>query len=70
MVRRLIKAGHQCVVYDVHPPAVAELVKEGAVGAASLDELVQKLKPPRPVSKTGKRLGSINSAGLALVPEV
>jgi 6-phosphogluconate dehydrogenase len=49
MVRRLIKAGHQCVVYDRNPPVVAELVKEGAVGAASLDELAQKLKPPRPV---------------------
>jgi 6-phosphogluconate dehydrogenase len=49
MVRRLLKGGHQCVVYDLHPPAVAELVKEGAVGAATLDELAQKLKPPRPV---------------------
>jgi 6-phosphogluconate dehydrogenase len=49
MVRRLIKAGHQCVVFDRSPQNVAELVKEGAVGAASLDELVQKLKPPRPV---------------------
>ena len=49
MVRRLLKAGHQCVVFDRSPQSVAELVKEGAVGAASLDELVQKLKPPRPV---------------------
>jgi 6-phosphogluconate dehydrogenase len=49
MVRRLLKAGHQCVAYDRHPETVAELVKEGAQGAASLDELVQKLKPPRPV---------------------
>jgi 6-phosphogluconate dehydrogenase len=49
MVRRLLKGGHQCVVYDVHPSAVAELVKEGATGASSLDELAQKLKPPRPV---------------------
>jgi 6-phosphogluconate dehydrogenase len=49
MVRRLIKAGHQCVVFDRSPASVAELVKDGAVGAASLDELVQKLKPPRPV---------------------
>jgi len=49
MVRRLLKNGHQCVVYDRSPQNVAELVKEGAVGAASLDELVQKLKPPRPV---------------------
>jgi len=49
MVRRLLKAGHQCVVFDRSPQSVAELVKEGAVGAASLDELLQKLKPPRPV---------------------
>jgi 6-phosphogluconate dehydrogenase len=49
MVRRLLKGGHQCVVYDMHPAAVAELVKEGATGAVSLDELAQKLKPPRPV---------------------
>ncbi len=33
MVRRLIKAGHECVVYDVHAEAVAELAKEGATGA-------------------------------------
>jgi 6-phosphogluconate dehydrogenase len=49
MVRRLIKAGHECVVYDVNKSAIAELVKDGAVGAASLDELAKKLKPPRPV---------------------
>jgi len=47
MVRRLIKAGHQCVVYDMHPEAVANLAKEGAIGAASLAEFVQKLTPPR-----------------------
>ena len=32
MVRRLLRAGHQCVVYDLHPEAVEALVKEGAVG--------------------------------------
>lgn len=47
MVRRLIKAGHTCVVYDMHPDAVAGLVKEGAVGAASLADFVGKLVPPR-----------------------
>src|SRR5260221_11887475 len=47
MVRRLIKAGHQCVVYDMHADAVASLAKEGAVGAASLAEFVEKLTPPR-----------------------
>jgi 6-phosphogluconate dehydrogenase len=49
MVRRLIRGGHQCVVYDPHADAVQALVKEGAVGAASLDELVTKLSKPRAV---------------------
>jgi 6-phosphogluconate dehydrogenase len=49
MVRRLTKAGHKCVVYDLHADAVQALVKEGAVGAASLEELVGKLQAPRAV---------------------
>jgi len=49
MVRRLRRAGHQCVVYDLHPEAVQVLVKEGAVGATSLEDLVKKLKKPRAV---------------------
>jgi 6-phosphogluconate dehydrogenase len=49
MVRRLLRAGHQCVVNDHHPEAVKDLVKEGAVGAFSLDELVAKLSAPRAV---------------------
>ena len=47
MVRRLMRAGHQCVVYDVHQEAVQTLAKEGAVGAASLEEFVKKLNKPR-----------------------
>jgi 6-phosphogluconate dehydrogenase len=47
MVRRLMRGGHQCVVYDVAPAAVQGLVKEGATGGASLDEFVQKLTKPR-----------------------
>ncbi|MBV8136806.1 MAG: decarboxylating 6-phosphogluconate dehydrogenase [Deltaproteobacteria bacterium] len=47
MVRRLLKGGHECVVFDMNKSAVAELVKEGAVGTASLDELTSKLKKPR-----------------------
>ena len=43
MVRRLLKGGHECVVFDMSPKAVAELAKEKAVGAASLAEFVKKL---------------------------
>ncbi|HJZ53514.1 MAG TPA: decarboxylating 6-phosphogluconate dehydrogenase [Gemmataceae bacterium] len=49
MVRRLIRGGHECVVYDRHPEVVKALVKEGAVGTASLDELVKRLSKPRAV---------------------
>jgi len=49
MVRRLIKNGHQCVVYDRSPQAVASLAKEKAVGASSLADLVKKLEKPRAV---------------------
>ena len=47
MVRRLMKAGHTCVVYDRDPENTAKLVAEGAIGAATLDEFVAKLTPPR-----------------------
>ena len=47
MVRRLIKRGHSCVVFDRSPQAVGDLVKENAVGAESLVELVKKLQKPR-----------------------
>ena len=47
MVRRLLRAGHPCLVYDIHPQTVQALVKEGAVGAASLQDLVHKLRKPR-----------------------
>src|ERR1700728_1955757 len=47
MVRRLMRAGHQCVVYDVHSETVQSLAKVGAVGANSLEDFVKKLKPPR-----------------------
>jgi 6-phosphogluconate dehydrogenase len=49
MVRRLQKAGHQCVVFDRSPQAVEELGKEKATGAASLQDLVKKLDKPRAV---------------------
>ena len=49
MVRRLIRGGHQCVVYDRSPAAVEALVTEGAVGSISLDDFVSKLSRPRAV---------------------
>jgi 6-phosphogluconate dehydrogenase len=49
MVRRLLKGGHECVVFDMSAQAVAELVKEKAVGAASLAEFVKTLTKPRAV---------------------
>ena len=49
MVRRLMKAGHECVVYDRSAEAVAQLAGEGATGASSVADLVAKLKGPRAV---------------------
>jgi len=49
MVKRLLKGGHQCVVYDMSPKAVADLVQEKAVGASSLADLVKKMQKPRAV---------------------
>ena len=49
MVRRLLRAGHRCVVYDLNPDAVEALVKEGAVGSTSLEDLARKLKVPRAI---------------------
>ena len=47
MVRRLMRGGHQCVVTDLSPQAVAEFAKEGATGSTSLDDFVAKLTKPR-----------------------
>jgi 6-phosphogluconate dehydrogenase len=49
MVRRLLKGGHESVVFDRSPKTVEELVQEKAVGAADLKDLVKKLKAPRAV---------------------
>jgi 6-phosphogluconate dehydrogenase len=49
MVRRLMAGGHDCVVFDMSPKAVEEVVKRGANGARSLQELAAMLKKPRAV---------------------
>lgn len=47
MVRRLLKNGHTCVVFDTNPEAVSQLVSEGAIGADSLEDFVSRLERPR-----------------------
>src|SRR5919109_387562 len=49
MVRRLLKGGHQCVVFDRSPQAVTELAQEKAVGTSSLTDFVKKIEKPRAV---------------------
>jgi 6-phosphogluconate dehydrogenase len=49
MVRRLMGAGHECVVFDVSPDAVSALAGEGATGAPSLEDFVKSLQPPRSI---------------------
>jgi 6-phosphogluconate dehydrogenase len=49
MVRRILRGGHQCVVFDLSTKAVEELVQEKVVGAVDLSDLVKKLEAPRAV---------------------
>ena len=49
MTQRLLKAGHECVVYDSHPQAMQELVAKGATATSSLAEFAKKLSAPRAV---------------------
>ena len=49
MVRRLMKAGHTCTVFDMSPKAVEELAKDGAVGSSSIKDFVSKLQKPRAI---------------------
>jgi len=49
MVRRLMKDGHDCVVFDLDPASVERLAGEGATGATSIADLAAKLAPPRAV---------------------
>ncbi len=72
MVRRLMRAGHTCVVYDVDSDAVAAMAAEGATGATSLEDFVTRLDAPRaawvmvPAGYTGEtvtNLAALMSAG-------
>jgi 6-phosphogluconate dehydrogenase len=47
IVRRLTRAGHECVVFDLNPAQVQQLAGEGATAAASVDDLVRRLRQPR-----------------------
>jgi 6-phosphogluconate dehydrogenase len=49
MVRRLLKKGQQCVVFDLSPKAVEEMAADQAIGAASVQDLVKKLQKPRSI---------------------
>src|SRR5260370_40035765 len=49
MTRRLLRAGHECVIFDMFPKAVLELTQEKAIGSSSLEDFVKKLKKPRAV---------------------
>src|SRR4029077_15505056 len=65
MVRRLLRHGHQCVVFDMSPDAVAELVKDKATGSSSLADFVKKLEKPRaiwlmvPAAVVDKSIGNL-----------
>jgi len=76
MVRRLERAGHECVAHDVSADAVAAMEHEGVAGARSLDELVSKLAAPRHlwlmvpaafVDDTIARLAPLLSPGDAII---
>ena len=77
IVRRLMRDGHTCVVYDVSPDAVAALAAEGATGASTLEDFVAKLDVPRrawimvPAGEitetTVSALGALLSAGDAII---
>ncbi|HEX5873406.1 MAG TPA: decarboxylating 6-phosphogluconate dehydrogenase [Pyrinomonadaceae bacterium] len=76
MVRRLLRGGHECVVYDRNVEAVKMLAGEGAVGSSSLNEFVEKLTAPRAiwlmipaalVDQSLKELAAIVAAGDTII---
>ena len=69
MVRRLMRAGHQCVVHDLSPESVQALGKEGAVGSTSLSDFAAKLTAPRAICVMVPVAG-VDSIIDALVPHL
>jgi 6-phosphogluconate dehydrogenase len=77
IARRLMRGGHEVVGFDRDPESVGKLVEEGATGAASLEELVAKLEPPRifwvmlpaggPTEETVAALASASRAGDVII---
>jgi 6-phosphogluconate dehydrogenase len=76
MVRRLLRGGHECVVYDRNTEAVKTLSGEGAMGSSSLNEFVEKLTAPRAiwlmipaalVDQSLKELAAIVDAGDTII---
>jgi 6-phosphogluconate dehydrogenase len=73
MVRRLMKAGHQCFAFDMNAESVQKLAAEGATGASSLKDMIQKMTKPRavwvmvpcgpPTDKTVTALAEVMEAG-------
>jgi 6-phosphogluconate dehydrogenase len=67
LVRRLMREGHECVVYDLDAKAVGQLEGEGAIGATSLDDFVAKLSKPRaawvmvPAGYTGETVDELTA---------
>ncbi|PZO47565.1 MAG: decarboxylating 6-phosphogluconate dehydrogenase [Alphaproteobacteria bacterium] len=72
IARRLMRSGHECVVYDRALNSISELVREGAVAADSIDDLISKLQPPRVVwimlPAGAVTEGAIAASGAALSP--
>jgi 6-phosphogluconate dehydrogenase len=76
LVRRLMRAGHECIAFDVNPDAVRQLESEGAIGSNTLEEFVSRLDKPRaawlmvPAALTGAtvdKLASMLEAGDTII---